>query len=116
MQGNSTQYTGDWDVRRRIKVPALSQAADAAAVVGAIGELPGVHNVTTDLDKRRIIVDYDASRLSYREITQTLKTAGLSPSNGWWDRIKGGWHQYTDENARENAKNPPSACCNKPPR
>ncbi len=113
---DSMQSTGAWDVVRRIKMPALSQAVDAAAVAGAIGELPGVHKVTTDLDKSQIIVDYDASQSSYREIAQTLKNAGLAPSRSWWVRIKASWYQYTDENIRENAKKPPPACCNKPPR
>ncbi len=113
---DTTQTTDSWVVRRHIKIPALSQAADAAAVVGTIGELPGIHSVTTDLDRHQILVDYDASQSSYREIKQALMDAGLPPANSWWDRMKGGWYQYTDENARENAKAPPPACCNKPPK
>lgn len=113
---DTMQTSGAWEVRRCIKIPALSQAADAATVVAAVGELPGVHSVITDLDQHQIVVDYDASQSSYQEIVQTLKGAGLSPANGWWDRMKGGWYQYTDENARENAKAPPPSCCNKPPR
>lgn len=111
-----TNSASSWEVRRHIKIPTLSQAADAAAVVGTIGELPGVHSVTTDLDRRQVVVDYDASQSSYQEIEQTLKDAGIPPANSWWDRIKGGWYQYTDENARDNAKAPPPSCCNKPPR
>jgi copper chaperone CopZ len=110
------QSTDAWVVRRRIKIPVLQNTADTEEVESTVGELPGVRNVTLDLNKHQVIVHYDASQSSYREIVQTMQDAGFPPSDSWWNRIKGGWYQYTDENARDNAKAPTPACCNKPPK
>ena len=108
--------TGTWEVRRRIKVPALAHAADATAVERAVSALPGVRKVTTDLEKQRVVVRYDASQTAYQAIVETLKSADFPPLDSWWSRVKGNWYQSSDTNARDNARAPPPACCNKPPK
>ncbi len=112
---DAIETSDTWEVSRYIKVPELSNAA-TGVVEDAVGAIAGVRQVTSDLDKHQVVVRYDASQSSYQDILQVLRSAGLSPADGWWDRMKGGWYQYTDENARENAKAPPPSCCNKPPR
>ena len=107
---------GAWEVRRRIRIPALADAADAAAAESALGRLPGVRGVAADARTRQVAVRYDASRTAYREIAAALESAGFPPAGNWWGRLRGGWYQFSDTNARENAQAPPPACCNKPPR
>ena len=107
---------GTWEVRRRIKIPALVHAADAMAVERAVGALSGVRKVATDVDKHQVDVRYDASQSAYQAIVEVLENAGFPPLDNWWSRVKGNWFQYTDTNAMDNAKAPPPACCNKPPR
>ncbi len=113
---DSMKPAGTWEVRRRIKVPAMAQAADAMAVERAVSALSGVRKVATDLDKQQIVVRYDASQSAYQAIVDALEGAGFPPLKNWWERAKGNWFQFTDTNIRDNAKAPPPACCNKPPK
>ncbi len=112
----SLKPSGPWEVRRRIKLQSMSHAADALAVERAVAELPGVVKVVADLDKRHVEVRYDASRQNYQNIVETMEKTGFPPLDSWWSRFKGNWYRFSDETARENAKAPPPACCNKPPK
>jgi copper chaperone CopZ len=105
-----------WEVRRRIKIPALVHAADAVAVERATSALSGVRKVATDVDKHQVVVQYDASQSAYQAIEEVLKNTGFPPLDSWWSRVKSNWFQFSDTNARDNAKAPPPACCNKPPK
>jgi len=107
---------GVWEVRRRIKVPALVHAADAMAVEHAVSALSGIRKVATYVDKHLVMVRYDASQSAYQAIVEVLECAGFPPLDNWWSRLKGNWFQYSDTNARSNANEPPPACCNKPPK
>jgi len=108
--------TGTWEVRRRIRIPALVHAADAMAVEFAVSALSGVRKVATDVDKHQLVVRYDASESAYQEIVEVLENAGFPPLSTWLSRMKGSLFQFSDTNARDNAKAPPPACCNKPPK
>ena len=107
---------GNWEVRRKIKIPALRHEADAIAVAAAIGQLAGVRDVGADVKKQQVTVLYDASKIAYQQIVDAMVHTGFPPLDNLWRRFKGNWFQFTDSNARENAKDPPSACCNKPPK
>lgn len=108
--------TGTWDVRRKIRVPALGHAEDAMAVERVLDAISGVRMVAADVAKRQVTVLYDATVLDYRSIEEGLQTMGFPPLDTWWSRFKGSCFQYSDTNARENAHVRPSACCNKPPK
>jgi copper chaperone CopZ len=97
-------------------VPALDNAADVMAVERAVSSLSGVRKVALDLSKHQIEVLYDASQSAYQAIVEALEGSGYPPLNNWWGRVKGNWYQFTDANIRDNAKAPPPACCNKPPK
>jgi len=107
---------GTWEVRRRIKIPALGHAADTMAIERELGALSGVRTVAADVAEHQVTVLYDTSVLDYRSIEDGLQNIGFPPSDTWWSRFKGGWFQYSDTNAKENAHARPSACCNKPPK
>ncbi|USF88647.1 heavy-metal-associated domain-containing protein [Candidatus Endoriftia persephone] len=113
---DSMKPVGTWEVRRRIKIPALVHAADAMAVEDAVRALSGVRNMATDVEKHQLIVRYDASQSAYQAIVEALESAGFPPLDNWWCRFKGSWFEFTDTNARDNAHAPPPACCNKPPK
>jgi copper chaperone CopZ len=112
---NSLRPEGPWEVRRKINLPSLMHEADGMAVERVVGEIPGVLNVATDVEKQWVIVRYNARQLNYQNIVETLEKTGFPPRDNWWNRFKGNWYRFSDENARANAKAPPSACCNKPP-
>lgn len=112
----SSKSSGPWEVRRRIKLQSLGHAADALAVERALAELPGVVKVAADVEKHRVVVSYDASQQNFRNIVETMEKTGFPPLDNWWSRLKGSWYRFSDENARDNAKAPPPACCNKPPK
>lgn len=104
------------EVRRWIEIPVLADDADAMMVEQAVNALPGVANVAADIAKHRLMVQYVAAQLDYQAIIQALDSVGFPPSHGWRSRIRGSVYQFLDANARDNAKNPPPPCCNKPPK
>ncbi|MEN8176860.1 MAG: hypothetical protein ABFS23_13930 [Pseudomonadota bacterium] len=105
-----------WAVRRRIQIPALQSAADAALIKRALAQVPGSCETLADTRKHRILLCYDAARVDYRSIAKALTKAGYPPSSDPWTRMKARWYQYTDTNARDNANAPSAPCCNKPPK
>ncbi len=107
---------GAWEVKRVIRLPTLEGAADATRAREVLAALPGVLEVEPDLERRRLTVCYDSSRLDYRTLTSTLEGVGLAPAGGLLGRIRASLWQYADTNARENAKAPPPPCCNQPPK
>lgn len=107
---------GTWEVLRRIRI-ARTTPPDALLATGdAIRELPGVKNIAIESDRRELRILYDASQVNYSEIIQLLTDADLPPVDHWWARLKARIYQFSDSNARDNAKAPPPACCNKSPR
>lgn len=107
---------GAWDVRRKFIIADVASAADLEEAERTVLELPGVLSVTGDMKKGQVIVRYDASQIAYQMILNTLRNVGFTPLNNWWNRMKGGWFQYTDTNARDNAKARSAACCSRPPK
>ena len=115
-QPRTLKPIGTWEVRRKIKIPALGHAADAMAVESALMSLSGVQGAAAHAAKRQAVVLYDATIIDYRSIELALVKTGFPPLDNRWSRFKGRWFQYSDTNARENANVRPSACCNKPPK
>lgn len=107
---------GAWEVRRRIKVPALVHDADAMAVERVLGPLPGIRKVAADASRQQVVVLYDITGADFQTILTSLEDVGFPPLDNWWSRRKMNWYQFTESNGRENAKAPPAACCNKPPK
>ncbi|HID06726.1 MAG TPA: cation transporter [Armatimonadetes bacterium] len=103
-------------VRRRIEIPALASDADAMMLEQALDALPGLASAAVDIAKHHLEVEYDAARIDYQTIMKTVESAGFSPSHGLSSRLRGSVYQFLDSNARDNAKAPPPACCNKPPK
>ena len=113
---NAMSSEGAWDVNRRIEIPALVHAADGMAIERVVNAVPSVLHVAINVEKNLVIVRYDASKLNYQLILELLENTGFPPSDSWWSRVRGSWYQFSDSNARDNAKAPPPACCNKPPK
>jgi len=112
----SSKQGGAWEVSRTIKLYMLPPDIDRVAVEGAVSALPAVHEVVLDVANKQIHVGYDASQTDYQSILDALKDMGISQEKSAWNRLKAGWFQYLDTNARENARAAPPACCNKPPK
>jgi len=101
---------------RLVKVPGLVHEAGAIIVEAKIGSLPGVRTVVADVKKRRVMVCYDPTRTDYLTVIEALESAGFPSVDNWLSRRKMDWYEFTENNAKENAKAPPPACCNKPPK
>jgi len=110
------QHKGNWQVVRIIQLPSIDNRSDIQLIERCLMKLDGIEQVTGDTHKKHIKVTYDASQIAYNAIVNTLIAVGKPPKNNWWTRLKGGWFQYTDTNARDNAHAPAAPCCNKPPR
>jgi hypothetical protein len=105
---------GAWEVRRRIKIPALVHEADAIVAERTLGALRGILKVRADLGKHKIEVRYDITASDFRTIADALAEVGLPHPNNWWWRYKANQLQYLDTNGRDNANTPAPPCCSNP--
>lgn len=113
---NATKPEGAWDVRRKITIPALTDESAVCAVDQTLNAIKGMCGIAVDIERQQIVVCYDSSRLAYSTIVDELKKAGFTPKDNWWSRIRAKYFQFTDMNARDNARAPMPTCCNKPPK
>lgn len=105
-----------WEACRCIKLPAISHAADGMAIEKALAKVPGVIKTEIDINRRRLRVLYNATLTEFKTISEILEDTGFPPTQSWWQKVKGNWYEYLDDNARTNAKAPAPPCCNKPPK
>lgn len=112
----SSRPAGVWEVRRRIRIPALSHEADGVTLKRALEQYEGVRQAQAEPANQRIEVRYDASLIDFMTLLTVLEEQGFPAASSWIARLKANWYQFTDSNARENANLPPPACCNKAPK
>jgi len=97
-------------------VPALTHAADVAAVQKTLRDLHGMLEVQADLHDRAVQVHYDITSCDYRNVESALAAAGFPVPQTLWTRLKANWYQYLDTTGRDNAATPTPPCCNRPPK
>ena len=106
-----------WDVRRIIRLAGALNPEDVADISQVLEALPGMSSsLQVEAGSTQITVVYDASRLDYTVVVTALEEAGFAVAKDWWNGLKARVYQFSDANARDNAKAPPPACCNKPPK
>ncbi len=115
-RADSLRLQGPWEVRRSISLPSMVHAADGMALERVVRAMPGVLDVASNVEKHRFVVRYNASQLNYHSIVELIEKTGFPPLDNWWSRFKGNLYRFSDDNARDNARAPPPACCNKPPK
>ena len=108
--------TDTWEVLRQLRIPAIAHTTQPLTTEDLFSELQGVKDCAVERGDQKLSILYDASQVDYQTIERVLIQAGLPPVNNWWARLKASLYQYSDTNARDNAKAPPPACCNKSPK
>ena len=103
-------------LRRRLVLARAPTAAEAVALARGLRALSGVQQVRVRPGRRRVTVEYLVSRTDYERLSQQVAEMGYGLAQGPWARLRRFWYGLLDENARANAKAPPPACCNRPPR
>ncbi len=106
---------GDWQVRRVIRLPGLATAGQAAGMEQLLRDQPGVVTAVAVPGRSRVEVEYLITQTDYQSLLQCLREAGYRLPGDWWSRLRAGWYQNLDLNGRDNARQSPAACCNKPP-
>ena len=61
-----------------LSVPDVSCEHCVKAINGALGVLPGVETVSTDVPTKKVHVRYDANQLSMEQIETTLDDVGYT--------------------------------------
>ena len=93
---------------------SVSQHADLEKECEAIGEQPGVVEVSATSDRTQLLVTYDVRETRAKVIQEVVSSAGLAAPTSFWRRMRISWLSSLDENRRDNAAHRP-ACCSKPP-
>jgi len=108
--------TGVWDVKRKIKIPALTHISDAETIEELLLRLPGVQRVIVNTKKKHVVVCHDVTKTDFQRILSTLDDVGYPPLDNRWCRLKKRLYLFLDTNAKDNANAPVRPCCNKPPK
>ena len=108
--------TAHWQVKRKVKVPSLQKYQQFDAISELLITVSGVKNVLESVQKKYIIISYDATKVNYCFLLEKLGSAGFQVSISYWQSIKRICYQFIDDNIKNNAKAPAPACCNKVPR
>jgi copper chaperone CopZ len=72
---------GPWEVRRKFRIPALSDTGGAAHVEQALNQVAGVKGVAIDVDHHLVKVRYEPTETDYTTISNAV---GLPPQRGCW--------------------------------
>jgi len=83
------------------------------AIVETLSALMGVRAVS--LDGKRLSISYDLLEATAQQIETALLQIDGALDQGWLQRLKRGWINYSEETELDNLTSEPSACCNKPP-
>ena len=105
-----------WTVRRNLRLARAVSADEVARIEEALASLEGLVGYSIEQGSDRLKVSYNVMKMDYRVLGNALDKSGCSLASRRWSRIKGWFYQFSDTNARDNAKAPPPPCCNKPPR
>ena len=65
-----------------LSVPDVSCEHCVRAINGAVGKLPGVETVETDIPTKSVHIRYDQSQLSLEQIEATLDDVGYTVAKG----------------------------------
>ncbi len=106
----------NWDVTRTFILQKTLDQDQAVICEQKISRAEGVHGARISADRKRMMVDYDARKTDFAALKMLLVEAGCDLSDIVWHRLRVALLQYSDRNIRDNAKSPPPACCNKPPK
>ena len=106
---------GPWEVRRKFKIPELSDSSDGEHVEQALNQIAGVRGLAVDLSHHLVRTRHETTGTDYETIRNALSAAGLPPMHGWWADQKARWLQNLDLTSRENAGVRSSRRCNEPP-
>lgn len=105
-----------WEVKRRIHLPGLTDAAGSSALEQTLADIDGVLRVAAEPAKQRVEVIYLVTKTDTKRSSRPRReAAGFPPAADRWARLRSGWYQNLDLNGRANAKAPAPACCNKAP-
>lgn len=89
----------------------LREVNDSA--LGAVQALPDVLGAR-HAGAGKLKITYDVAETDYRTLQEAMRAHGHLPPPGRWQRLRGSWYQFQDENRRANLEHKP-ACCSKPP-
>ncbi len=96
-----------WLVKRGFRVASASKRVE---------QLPDVLELVWNSRGNKLYLTYDIRIIDYLTVLNQLSSAGVIVRQGFWSRLLGKFHQYSDRVGRENASVKPGPCCNKPPK
>lgn len=105
---SETAYTV---VRRKLPLAVPLESDCEGRIREALAEMDGVKQVRPQPEKKRIVLQYDATKLDVQRVADTLSSLGCPVANTFWSRLKKTWYGFLDENIRDNAAAPPRPCC-----
>jgi len=87
--------------------------ADAESLKAVLQRMMGVRDV--DISGAKVSVMYDLLEATAAQVGREIEQAGADLGQGWAERLKRSWVQYTEETELGNLAVGDAPCCNRPP-
>jgi copper chaperone len=115
MNANSHAHTNTaFITHRTLLVPGMTCENCERTLIDTLGALEGVQEVTTNLQRKKVKITYDASIVGFDTLAQAFANKGYPLEDNLWARFRYALYRFTDGNAYDNAKTPASPCCSNP--
>lgn len=88
-----------------------AQVSSVLKLEAVLKDIKGVKEVTVELDKGDILVEYDLEWCSEADIEKAMQDAGFVLDDSIVEKLKRGWIHYTEENEQDNLHHKPTSCC-----
>ncbi len=102
--------------KRTIPVEGMRNADDAGRLEAGLRARLGVLSAAVDLEKGKVLVEYDLRHVRLEDLEKLIVDAGYRPGGGLASRMGRGILRFTEATELDNLRAAPSPCCSDPVR
>ena len=95
--------------KRRIKIDKITCAGCENIIHDSLSMIDGVKEVKTD--SSGVFIKYDLKKVNLDDILRKIRDLNYNPSAGFFQKLKTGFVNFTEENERDNLHAPVHSCC-----
>ena len=103
-------------VKRSFAIRPTCTKIQVDQVLKNLGAISCVKNTAFNSQEHYLSIEYDLITHSYSTLENMLVGLDVLNKKGIRQNFMSFWYEYLDTTQRDNALEPPAACCNKPPR
>ena len=95
--------------KRTIKIDNITCEGCEKIIHDSLAMMEGVKEVITN--SSGVAIKYDLKKINLEDILEKIKKLGYNPSTGFFQKMKTGFINFTEENERDNLHTEFHSCC-----